>query len=108
MSVRPGAPGTTEQSFLRRNATRLLALALIAALFGFARLPVRPRRLSSGLALAVTRPSTYTWILRRPATRPLRNLQIRRRPGSQYSAARRARVYRKAARRHVWTESETG
>jgi hypothetical protein len=45
MSERPGTPGTpgsTEQPFLRRNATRLLALALIAALFGFARLPALP------------------------------------------------------------------
>ncbi len=40
MSERPGTPG--EQSFLRRNATRLLALVLIAALFGFARLPTLP------------------------------------------------------------------
>ncbi|HEV7505973.1 MAG TPA: CRTAC1 family protein [Thermoanaerobaculia bacterium] len=32
----------TDPSFLRRNATRLLALVLIAALFGFARLPTLP------------------------------------------------------------------
>jgi len=42
MSERAGTPGVPEQSILRRNATRLLALALIAALFGFARLPTLP------------------------------------------------------------------
>jgi hypothetical protein len=40
----------TEQSFLRRNATRLLALALILGLFGFARLPTLPESERQALA----------------------------------------------------------